>query len=299
MSSFGSPRTEPLDPRAALMGTLFALMWSSAFASARIIVAEAPPLLSLSLRFAIAGALAVLIARALGQSWRLPRAQARAVLLFGLCQNALYLGFNFVALQRVEAGLAAIIASSMPLIVAALGWAIRGQKVSPLGLAGLVAGLAGTALILGTRLQGGADPVGILMCIGGALALAVATLTLSSTAASGNLLMIVGLQMLVGAAALALVAILTEPMRLSGSAPYLLAMAYQILIPGLAATLIWFWLVDRLGAVRASAFHFLNPFFGVAVGAALLDERVTPLDMLGVAIAASGILAVQISRIRT
>lgn len=287
-----------MDARAALMGTLFALMWSSAFASARIIVAEAPPLTSLSLRFLIAGALAVGIARSMGQSWRLPRAQARAVIIFGLCQNALYLGLNFVALQRVEAGLAAIIASSMPLMVAALGWVFRGQRVSAPGLAGLVAGLAGTALILGTRLQGGADPAGILMCIGGALALSVATLTLSSTASSGNLLMIVGLQMLVGAAALGLVALAAEPMRLSGSAPYLLAMAYQILIPGLAATVIWFWLVERLGAVRAAAFHFLNPFFGVAVGAALLDERVTPLDLLGVTVAAAGILLVQISRMR-
>ncbi|MGQ0611672.1 MAG: DMT family transporter [Paracoccaceae bacterium] len=288
-----------MDPRAALMGTLFALMWSSAFASARIIVAEAPPLGSLSLRFLIAGALAVLIARALGQSWRLPRAQTRAVVLFGLCQNALYLGLNFVALQRVEAGLAAIIASSMPLMVAALGWALRGQRVSALGLAGLLAGLAGTGLILGTRLQGGADPAGLVMCIGGALALAIATLTLTSAAPSGNLLMVVGLQMLVGAAALGAAALALEPPRLSTSAAFVLAMAYQILIPGLAATLIWFWLVARIGAVRASAFHFLNPFFGVAVGAALLDERVTPLDMLGVAIAASGILAVQISRMKT
>ncbi len=287
-----------MDPRAALLGILFALMWSSAFASARIIVAEAPPLTSLSLRFLIAGALAVGIARAMGQSWHLPRAQARAVILFGLCQNALYLGLNFVALQRVEAGLAAIIASSMPLMVAALGWALRGQRISPLGLGGLLAGLAGTALILGTRLQGGADLLGIVMCIGGALALATATLTLTSAAPSGNLLMVVGLQMLVGAGALGLVAFAAEPMSLSGSAPYLLAMAYQILIPGLAATLIWFWLVERLGAVRAASFHFLNPFFGVAVGAALLDERVTPLDLLGVAVAAAGILLVQISRMR-
>ena len=92
-----------MDLRALFLGTVFAAMWSSAFATARIIVAHAPPLAALSVRFLISGLVAVLIARALGQSWRLPPAQARAVILFGLCQNAAYLGLNFVAMQWVQA----------------------------------------------------------------------------------------------------------------------------------------------------------------------------------------------------
>ncbi|NHX28214.1 EamA/RhaT family transporter, partial [Escherichia coli] len=42
-----------MDIRAIGMGLAFALMWSSAFTSARIIVADAPPLLALSRRFLI------------------------------------------------------------------------------------------------------------------------------------------------------------------------------------------------------------------------------------------------------
>ena len=78
----------------------------------------------------------------------------------------------------------------------------------------------------------------------------------------------------------------------------MLAFAYQIAVPGLAATLLWFALVGRVGAVRASTFHFLNPFFGVCVAAALLGEKIGVLDMIGVAIAAAGILAVQLSRMK-
>ena len=44
-----------MDFRAIVMGLAFALMWSSAFTSARIIVADAPPLTALSLRFLISG----------------------------------------------------------------------------------------------------------------------------------------------------------------------------------------------------------------------------------------------------
>ena len=106
-----------MDGRAVFWGLAFALMWSSAFTSARIIVAYAPPLYSLSARFLISGLIGVIIALILGQSWRLSRKQWISVAVFGVCQNALYLGLNFVAMQTVEASLAAIIASTMPLIV--------------------------------------------------------------------------------------------------------------------------------------------------------------------------------------
>jgi len=287
-----------MDVKAIALGLAFAVMWSSAFASARIILMDAPPLWSLALRFAISGGLAVGVARILGQSWRLPPAQTRAVVIFGLCQNALYLGLFFVAMQKIEASLASIIASSMPLIVAGLGWGFRGERVAPLGIAGLVAGFAGVALIMGSRLQGGADVMSVGLCVIGATALAVATLSVRGASAGGNLLMVVGLQMLVGSAALAVVALLTEPFAFIPTLRLATAFAYQILVPGLAATLIWFHLIGRIGAVKASAFHFLNPFFGVGIAALLLGETITGLDMIGVAIAAGGILAVQLARIR-
>ena len=76
----------------------------------------------------------------------------------------------------------------------------------------------------------------------------------------------------------------------------MLAFSYTVLVPGIAATFLWFVLVARIGAVKAATFHFLNPFFGVLVAAVVLGERIGPLDMLGVAIVAAGILAVQLSK---
>ncbi len=284
---------------AMAMGIAFSLMWSSAFATARIIVAAAPPLMALSVRFLISGLIAVIIARALGQSWRLTRPLMRSVVIFGLCQNALYLGLNFVAMQHIEASLASIIASSMPLIVALLGWLWQGEKVGPLGLVGLCAGFVGVALIMGGRVSGGADPMSIGLCIIGATALAVATLTVKSASSGGNLLMIVGLQMLVGSATLGVVSAFTETPHVTPSLALVVAFLYQLLIPGLAATVLWFTLVARVGPVKASTFHFLNPFFGITIAALLLHEKVGVLDMLGVSIAATGILAVQMSRRRS
>ena len=286
-----------MDLKAVIAGVGFALMWSSAFTSARIVVMDAPPLGALAVRFLLSGFIAVSIAAALGQSARLSRSHWRAVALFGLCQNALYLGLNFVALQWYEASVAVVIASLLPLVVAAASWLIFREKLSLLGIAGLVTGFAGVILIMAGRIgSGGVDLPGIALMGAALLSLVAATLLLRDSLPRGNLLMIVGLQMLVGSAILLPVALALETWDVQWTWRLLAAFTYTILVPGIAATVTWFWLVRRVGPTRAATYHFLNPFLGVAVAALVLGETIGLRDVIGVAIVAAGILAVQISR---
>jgi drug/metabolite transporter (DMT)-like permease len=285
-----------MDLRAIGLGLAFAFMWSSAFTSARMIVADAPPLTALALRFLISGLLGIALARVLGQTWHLTRIQWRSTFIFGLCQNALYLGLFFVAMQRIEASLAAIIAAAMPLFVGFFGWIIFGDRLRPLAVGGLILGLGGVALIMGSRLTGGADPMGLILCVIGTLALTVATLAVRGASSGGNVLMIVGLQMLIGAGALAIAALALESWQVNWTPRLIAAFLYTTLIPGLLATVTWFVLVNRVGAVRAATFHFLNPFFGVVIAWAVLGERIGLLDVAGAVVIALGILAGKISK---
>ena len=285
-----------MDIRAILAGLAFALIWSSAFTSARIIVADAPPILSLSLRFLISGLIGIALARFLGQTWCLTPGQWRATIVFGLCQNALYLGLNFVAMQTVEASLASIIASTMPLAVGLAGWVIFRERLSALGVLGLCAGAGGVALIMGARMQAGADFYGIALCFIAVASLTVATLMVRGASSGGNLLMIVGLQMLVGAGFLVIPGLMFDQPEVTWSVKLVLAFSYTVLMPGLVATFIWFWLVQRIGAVKAATFHFLNPFFGVMIAAVLLGETLSVWDIVGVVIIMVGILSVQMAR---
>ena len=286
-----------MDLRAIAMGVTFAALWASAFATGRLMVLDAPPIALISLRLLLTGLVGVTIARALGQTWALPRGQIRATVLFGLGQNGIYLGANFVALSRIEASLAAIIASSMPLLVALASWAIWREGLRPLGIIGMIAGFAGVVTIMGARIEGGADLIGIGLCIAGAMALTFATLMVrGATAGGGNLLMIVSLQMIVGAVVLAPISLMIETYEVRWSAVLVITFFYSAAFPGLIATLIWFMLVRRIGAVRAATFHFLNPAFGVLSAAILLGERLGLTDVIGVAVVMLGILAVQLSR---
>lgn len=285
-----------MDIRALLMGLVFAFIWSSAFTSARVIVADAPPLASLALRFFISGVLGVILARMMGQTWHLTRDQWRATFIFGLCQNALYLGLFFYAMQTIEASLASIIASVMPLMVAFAGWTVFKDKLQPIAMAGLVAGVIGVVVIMGARINGGVDMFGIALCVIGTVALTIATLSMRGASSGGNLMMIVGLQMLVGSVVLAMASAFIETIAVNFTWPLVFAFTYTVLAPGLLATWIWFALVARIGAVRAATFHFLNPFFGVAIASVLLGEKLGMMDVIGVVIIAGGILAVQLSK---
>ncbi|MEO0918612.1 MAG: DMT family transporter, partial [Pseudomonadota bacterium] len=163
-------------------------------------------------------------------------------------------------------------------------------------LFGLAAGLGGVVLIMGSRITQGVDPVGIVLCCLAALALTFATLAVRGASAGGNVVAVVAWQMLIGSAALAVPALVFEPLQANLSPVVIAAFAYSVLVPGLIATLIWFWLVGRIGATRAATFHFLNPVFGVAIAAVLLGEAIGPLDYVGVIITTLGILAVQLSK---
>ena len=136
------------------MGVSFSVIWSSAFTSARILVTSAPPLMVLSVRFLISGLLGIALARMMGQKIELERKEWLGVVIIGICQNALYLGLNFIGMQWIEAGLAAIIASTLPLIVAIFCWLFLGEKTKMMGLLGLVAGFGGVILIMFQRQTG-------------------------------------------------------------------------------------------------------------------------------------------------
>ena len=279
-----------------LMGLTFVLMWSSAFTASHIAVTYASPLLLLSVRFLVSGTIAVLLARALGQTAPPGRKQWAAVILFGILQNGVYLGSTFVALQTIDAGLGAIIASLLPLTVAAASWVVFRESLPPLGILGLLLGTIGVAVIMGARLSGGADIYGVVLMFVGVAALTGATLLVRGASGAGNVLMIVGLQMLVGSAVLFPASLLLETWRVDPTWQLAAAFTYATLIPGLAATLIWFLLVGRIGATRAASFHFLNPFLGVAIAALVLGEALSLRDILGVFVIMAGIIAVQTSR---
>ena len=169
-------RAAGFDFIALMMGVVFALIWSSAFTSAKIALQDSPPLLLLTVRFALSGLIAIAIARALGQRWPTRLAQWGLLAVLGICQNSLYLGLFFIAMTKVPAGLASIIASTMPLLVAAAGSLIWREHLGWKGRFGLLLGFGGAVFIMQSRMGGDLDALGLALCLTGVSALSIATL---------------------------------------------------------------------------------------------------------------------------
>ena len=286
-----------MDFRSILMGVSFSLIWSSAFTSAKILVTAASPLMVLSLRFLISGLLGIALARLLGQKIQLNRGEWTVVVIIGISQNALYLAFNFIAMQWIEASLAAIIASLLPLLVAAVCLVFLGEKTGFKGMLGLTVGFGGVLVIMLDKLSGSSASLGMILCLIGVAALAGATLYVGRMMSlNKNVVMIVGLQMLFGSITLFPFSLIFETWNIEWSTSFIFAFLYTTLVPGLLGTIIWFLLVKRIGPVRAATFHFLNPFFGVLVAALILAEPLSMRDGIGVTIIMAGILLVQLNR---
>ena len=239
------PSTVPAAPTADLLvtvvlGVAFCLVWSSAFSVGKILLLHAPPFTVLAMRFFAATLIAGGIALALGQPLPRTREAWRQIVVLGLYQNALYLGLFFAAMSRIPAGLASIVASALPLIVAVLAAAILRERVGGLKAAGLLVGFAGVVFVMVDRVTGGVDPLGVALVVGGVLALAFATITVRRGDFGTGLLMVVACQMAVGGIACLLVALLFEdPTAIEVTATSATAFFYMVLFPGIVATLLW------------------------------------------------------------
>ena len=273
-----------------LLGVGFALIWASAFPSAKLAVQFSPPFFFLFLRFTLAGLFSIILGTYLGQSFKLDRKSLLWIVVFGVIQNGLYLGLIFLALTKIDSNVSVIIASILPLTVAFFSWVFFKSRLSFLGLSGLFIGLIGVLLIMLQRIEKEYEMLGITLCIMGLLATTFSTLIITKININkNNILIVVGLQMLAGSLFLLPLSYFFEVWSISFNLTFLFTFLYIAAFPGIIGPVIWFYLQKEIGAVKYSSFHFLVPFFGIAISYFLLGETLTFSDMIGVIVIILGL----------
>jgi drug/metabolite transporter (DMT)-like permease len=272
---------------------LFCTLWSSAFAAARIALADCPPLLFLMARFLLAGAVMLLAAAACGQ--KLPaRRDLIALAVLGTVNNAIYLGLSYLGIRTISAGLAALIISANPILTVIAASAVLRERLSWRKACGLILGFCGVAFIVKARLTGGMDSgQGILLTFAALAALVTGTILFKLLAPRGGLWLGNGVQNLAGGLAIAPFALALESTAsITPGWSLLAALLYLALAVSIIALLVWFYLLTVAGATAASSFHFLTPPLGMLFGWLLLGEPIAPSDMLGIVPVAYGIYLV-------
>lgn len=205
-----------------------------------------------------------------------------------LTNVALAFGAMYLAAGRAEAAVASILAGGQPLVLAAAGWALFSEQLSPRVVAGLAVAMAGVVLVATTS-TGSTRPDGVGLALLATIAPAVGTILMRRLAPSVDLLLTTSAQFLVGGAILLAVSALLEPWGdLSWSPATLAGLLFLGVLGTGIAYLAWFWLLDRVSLVRLGAALFLIPVTGVAA-AVMTGDRPAPVVLAGIAAVLVGI----------
>ncbi len=273
------------------------VLWASCFPLITIGLDLAPHLAFAALRAALAGicliALGTLLHRPIpvvARSWTL-------IVMVGLGATSIGFFGMFHAAEFVSPGLATVIANVQPVIAAVLAYVFLGERLKAMGKIGLAVGLAGIAVIALPGLA--ADPIqgyslGIAYVVLAATGVAIGNVAIKRLTGQVDPIMAMGFQLLIGAAPLALLSMLTEDVSsLTWSTDFVVVLVTLSVLGSSLAFWLWFEALERVDLNQANAFTFLVPIFGLMIGAAFFTERLEAVQIAGVVLVLTGILLVQ------
>jgi drug/metabolite transporter (DMT)-like permease len=281
-----SPRTD------LLAGACLVVLWSSGFVGAVLGTRYAPADTLLAWRYLCAAAILVALTAVRGA--RLDRATGRRQVVLGLLCQVGYLGgvVGGVGLG-VPAGTAALVAALQPLVVATLAGPLLDERTGRGQAAGLVAGLAGVALVVGDDLQPASAPVwAYLLPVAGMLTLSAGTLLDRRLRPAESLLDALTVQTVTAAVCFAATAWVGGRLAPPPEAGFWWAVAWTVGLSSFGGYGSYLLVLRRGGANRVSTLLYLTPPTTMLWALWMFGQRPGALALLGMAVCAAGVYAV-------
>tara|TARA_A100001391_G_scaffold9164_3_gene5879 strand:+ start:19069 stop:19941 length:873 start_codon:yes stop_codon:yes gene_type:complete len=279
------------------------VLWASCYPLITLGLDYAPHLTFAALRAILAGSILIGVAALRRAAWPRGWSVWGWITLAGLGMTGIgYFGM-FHAAEFVSPGLATVIESLQPLIAAVLAVVFLRERLGPIGWFGLCLGVSGVALIAIPRVLasgGGSTAFGLVLVIMATSGVAVGNIAIKSLATRVDAAMAMGLQLLIGAIPISILAFTTESPTAIDWSPQFIISLLSLALPGTALAY-WLWQVtlQSLDVSKAAAFSFLVPIIGVSVGALFFSEPLTINVMGGGALAAIGVYLASRPRSKT
>ncbi len=274
---------------------LYIVLWASAYVPSKYGVLDSSPLWFLVVRFVAASAILVTMAIALRARFPRDPKTLAIVALLGITANAGYLGFTYLALRHLAAGVGAIVASTNPLMLALVAPFVLHEKLTWLRGFGLALGFGGVVAIMLARTGSGtAQPQDIALAVCGVIASVISTLLFKRYLAKLDLAAITALQFCAAGIFLLPLALIFEGAPHVVLGPRIIAsFVYVVLVMSVGASFLWFWILRHGEASRVSAYYFLTPIFGLAIAALVGGEALSLHDVPGLVAITIGIFLAQ------
>jgi drug/metabolite transporter (DMT)-like permease len=272
-------------------------LWGASYTFIRVAVAAIPPITLIAARTLIAGFL--LAAWIVMRKIPVPRDPTlwRRFLVQALLNSVAPFTLIAWAEQSVEAGLATILNSGSPLLAFAATWLItKHEQVTPRKLFGVIAGLTGICMIVGTSVFSNLGNqvlpqlaiVAATGCYAGAAIYGRSFHDLAPVVpAAGSLLL--GATLLIPASLA-----VERPWAIHPSIPSLIALLALSIFSTAVAFAIYFRLIQTFGSVPTTAQAYLRVPIGVALSVIFLGESLTPTAWVGLTCVVTGVAAMTI-----
>jgi drug/metabolite transporter (DMT)-like permease len=276
---------------------VLATLWGASYSFIRVGVTTIPPVTLIAARTVIAAGALLSVIWARGLAMPADAATWRCFLIQACLNSAI--PFTLIAWgeQTVSAGLATILNSTAPIFAFLLTITVtRHEPVTARKLFGVVAGIAGTCLIVGFQALDGLGSDAWPQ-----LAIVAATVCYAGAAIYGRTFK--GLDPIIPAAgSLIYGALMTVPVSIAVDRPWTLMpstasilalLALSIFSTALAQT-IYFRLFRTLGSVGAISQAYLRVPIGVVIGVLWLGETLTSTAWIGLGCVVAGVVAMSL-----
>lgn len=269
-------------------GLVTVTLWGSAFVGIRDAgAAVSPGALALGrvlVSSAVLGAVALVRREPLP-----PRRDLLQIAVFGVLFLALYSVTLNAAERRVDAGTAAMIVNTGPIVIAVLAGVFLHEGFPPKLFAGCAVAFAGCLLIgLATSRSGTRVGIGIVLCALAALAYAVAVVVQKPVLARVSPFQVTW----IGCAAATIACLPFAPAlaRDARADPHALGwIVYLGLMPTAVGFVAWSFALRRTSAGRMASLAYLIPVVAIVLGWGLLGETPRPLAAAGGALCLTGV----------
>jgi drug/metabolite transporter (DMT)-like permease len=263
------------------------LVWGSTYLAIKVSVRTLPAFLSAGTRFLLAGALLALILAVLGRGIRVSSRELVSSAVLGVALLGLGVGGVTLAETRIDSSTAAMIAGSVPLQVIVLRTLAR-ERVALATRLSVVAGLVGLALLVLPGGDGSASALGLAIAVAATVSWSLGSFFGHRLPLPRDLFVAATWEMLGAGAFLVVLGAVSGELGSTDAAAFsaesLVAWLYLAVVGSLVGFTAYAWLLRNAAISKVVTHQYVNPVVAIILGAALLDETLTPVTAAGAAL---------------
>lgn len=273
---------------------LISTVWGTTWLAIRIGLESIPPFYAAAIRCLLAAVVLYALLRFTGGRIPATRLAWRVYLALGVLTIAIPFALIYWGQQYIPTGLSSILFGAFPFWVAVLSHLmLPGERLNGFKIAAVILGFAGVVVIFSADVYiSDANAIlGMMAVMVSTLLQAVALIYVKKYGqdVSPTAMNFVGMAM--GGALLLLLSVALESGKpATWSVSGITSLLYLSLVGSVLTFVTYYWLLKRIEAVYLSLSSFINPLVAVAVGAAVLGERLPPSVFTGAALVLLGML---------